>query len=715
MKYKCFLFFNILILASCQEYERMTGIKTRELTQVTYNQATVQGTVDDLSGLPHEAYGFCYGTKEVPTIADSLVQLGSSPKVGDFDAQLKKLNPMTTYYVCAFIKEGDSYIYGKTIRFETTSAPVPVLTVIAPSNISYTSAVFGGLIQNFESDTIIESGLCWGISQNPTINDRKLMNTQHVNPFQYAISGLNAGTTYYGRAYATNKSGIGYSENAVIQTLPFALPAVSTGLATDIMDTSAVCWGTIVSIGDGQISEIGIIYGTTANLNGADNDTAVAPSYSYTTEIARMIWGLEPATVYYYRAYAKNFGGYGMGEIMSFTTLDHIDLPSISFTTIEDFFGMGVKCVAFLNSMDGGVEEAGFAWSTTNPNPEKLDGSHSYGFIEGESFRSEISYSYFIPNTNYYFRAYAKNKAGIGYSETRQYTTLEPQGPAVSSIKVYRIHATSAFVIGSEDPWPGYNSSTSGLCWNTTGNPLKNDGVSQVISDISQAASKYTEGKMDNLLPQTTYYVKVWGENSNGIRYGNELTFTTLADNEVLKDYEGNEYTTVKIGTQTWMQENLISKKYRDGTTIQNVFIYNYDDRNIDYWGIHYPSGSAIYNSTLDACPMGWHVPTKAEWETLATYAGGTQVAGNHLKEAGEIHWYGNNMGDNSTGFTATGTAAMINGDLESPTVVARYWSSTLETTNVNWSIYLFKESPEMKILNLSNTGNAFSIRCIKN
>jgi hypothetical protein len=31
-------------------------------------------------------------------------------------------------------------------------------------------------------------------------------------------------------------------------------------------------------------------------------------------------------------------------------------------------------------------------------------------------------------------------------------------------------------------------------------------------------------------------------------------------------------------------------------------------------------------------CPQGWHVPSDAEWDTLVTYLGGKDVAGNKLK-----------------------------------------------------------------------------------
>ncbi|MGC3978546.1 MAG: fibrobacter succinogenes major paralogous domain-containing protein [Paludibacteraceae bacterium] len=105
----------------------------------------------------------------------------------------------------------------------------------------------------------------------------------------------------------------------------------------------------------------------------------------------------------------------------------------------------------------------------------------------------------------------------------------------------------------------------------------------------------------------------------NGITYG------------TMTDIDGNTYKTVKIGTQTWMAENLKTTKYNDGTAIPNVTNndtwwssttgaycwYNNDISNKATYG-------ALYNwyavNTGKLAPKGWHVPTDAEWTTLENY-----------------------------------------------------------------------------------------------
>lgn len=59
-------------------------------------------------------------------------------------------------------------------------------------------------------------------------------------------------------------------------------------------------------------------------------------------------------------------------------------------------------------------------------------------------------------------------------------------------------------------------------------------------------------------------------------------------------------------------------------------------------------------NGGRNICPIGWHVPSDAEWTTLTTYLGGESAAGGKLKESGTTHWTTPNLGaTNETGFTA--------------------------------------------------------------
>ena len=77
--------------------------------------------------------------------------------------------------------------------------------------------------------------------------------------------------------------------------------------------------------------------------------------------------------------------------------------------------------------------------------------------------------------------------------------------------------------------------------------------------------------------------------------------------------YEGYTYKTVKIGTQTWMAENL---NYYPGTGTGTD-----------------ASGRRVYDweTAMDICPASWHLPSIEEWKTLVNFVGGEEIAGNKL------------------------------------------------------------------------------------
>jgi len=107
---------------------------------------------------------------------------------------------------------------------------------------------------------------------------------------------------------------------------------------------------------------------------------------------------------------------------------------------------------------------------------------------------------------------------------------------------------------------------------------------------------------------------------------------TTNFDFVTCTDADGNNYTTVTIGTQTWMAENLKTTQYNDFTAIPNV------TDNTAWAALSTPAYcwynndaitcknkyGALYNwytvNTAKLAPTGWHVPTNAEWVTLTNY-----------------------------------------------------------------------------------------------
>ena len=94
------------------------------------------------------------------------------------------------------------------------------LTTTAVNSITQNSAKTGGSITHTGDGEITAKGVCWSTSQNPKISDEKSVNTSDVTDFEITLNNLTANTTYYARAFATNKAGTAYGNEVSFTTLP---------------------------------------------------------------------------------------------------------------------------------------------------------------------------------------------------------------------------------------------------------------------------------------------------------------------------------------------------------------------------------------------------------------------------------------------------------------------------------------------------------------
>jgi hypothetical protein len=138
-------------------------------------------------------------------------------------------------------------------------------------------------------------------------------------------------------------------------------------------------------------------------------------------------------------------------------------------------------------------------------------------------------------------------------------------------------------------------------------------------------------------------YASLHFQVSDGIDNSHAENIITFNVNGLLTDYDGNNYNTLVVGTQTWIAENLKSLHYFDGTVIDSVFAYDNNEDTVPTYGRLYTWDAAMYGSATEmvqgVCPVGWHLPSDLEWQTLADFLGGTSVAGGKLKEASLDYW----------------------------------------------------------------------------
>lgn len=163
-----------------------------------------------------------------------------------------------------------------------------------------------------------------------------------------------------------------------------------------------------------------------------------------------------------------------------------------------------------------------------------------------------------------------------------------------------------------------------GICWSDKHTPSIADDTT-----ISGEGTGSFVGYVKKLKSNTKYYFRAYATNHVGTSYGEVMEATTT---ETVADGDGNIYNTVRIGNQLWMSENLKSTHYRNGDPLQIITSDLVQTTGAYSNNVHLGMGWEFYGNyynwyavsdSRNICPPGWHIPTKADWETLIeNYAG---------------------------------------------------------------------------------------------
>ena len=169
-------------------------------------------------------------------------------------------------------------------------------------------------------------------------------------------------------------------------------------------------------------------------------------------------------------------------------------------------------------------------------------------------------------------------------------------------------------------------------------------------------------------------------------------TFTDIRDGKV--------YKIIKIGNQWWMAENLaylpsVSPPTEGSDYEKHYYVYEYNDNNVpaakstDNYEIY----GVLYNweGAKTSCPVGWHLPSDAEWTILTDYLGGKEIAGGKMKEA-NIHWNPpNTEATNESSFSGFPGGYRHGSDLfNSIGKYGYWWSSTEYSSSKAWHRLLY-------------------------
>ena len=289
-------------------------VTTNEITDITATSATAGGNVTLNGNRSITARGVCWSTSENPTIDNNKTTDGTG--TGAFISEITGLTLGMVYYLRAYATNEIGTAYGEQIIFTTDPLKIPTVTTYDISNITSTTAQCGGNVTADGYTPVTARGVCWSISENPTINDSKTSNGSGTGDFTSNITGLTHGTLYYVRAYATNSIGTAYGEQKTFTTLTINLPTVTTADVTKITSTAAKCGGNVTNDGNSSVTARGVCWSTSPNPTINDDKTTNGTGTgSFTSNVT----GLIKNKLYYIRAYATNSAGTAYGEQKSFT------------------------------------------------------------------------------------------------------------------------------------------------------------------------------------------------------------------------------------------------------------------------------------------------------------------------------------------------------------------------------------------------------------
>ena len=246
-----------------------------------------------------------------------------------------------------------------------------------------------------------------------------------------------------------------------------------------------------------------------------------------------------------------------------------------------------------------------------------------------------------------------------------------------------------------------------------------------LISKLENAKKSLEKGNekpaMNQLQAVLSQLESLVGNGTIDSEVGEEIISDTeviVGENPTFIDIrDDREYKTILIGDQLWMAENL-------AYNATGSWAYNDDENNLATYGRLY-----TWEAALTACPVGWHLPSDAEWTVLSTFlinkGYGYEGSGDDIAKslAAATNWNesliagtpGNDMLlNNSCGFSGLpGGSRSPDGNFYHIGYYGRWWSSMEYDTNTGWARTLVNDFTTLHRL-YDHKEHGLSVRCVK-
>lgn len=534
----------------------MAVVTTTAAASITTNSAISGGNVLSDGGSVVTARGVCWATTANPTIAGLHTTDGSG--TGSFTSSLTGLNANTTYHVRAYATNAGGTVYGDDLTFTTLCG---IYTLPFSETFDNTTIpTCWSQIDNQGNGQIWQFGTITGQSPNPALSGNYAYlnsdaygsgNSQNVDLVSPAIdlssfSNVTLQFSHYFKSYSGSSGTLSYSItngsswttiatftttsatnpssfNQVIAAVAgqanvkfkwnytgtygyywgiddisvtgtsTSTPVVSTTAASSITSSTATSGGNVTSAGSSAVTARGVCWSTVANPTISDSHTTEG---SGTGSFTSSLTGLTANTLYHVRAYATNSAGTAYGSDLQFTSSSNTLGVSPSAQTVPSFAGAVVYNVT---SNTNWTASSNGAWCTVTPSGSG-DGilTATYGENTGSARALTITVS----------------AAGATPVEVQLNQLVGEPSNFPADLSAQNIILNWSDATGAILP-TGYLIRMSIVGFSDIITPIDGVEIPNSLTD-KNVAYGIQSAAFTNLIPNTTYYFKLFAYTGNG-------------------------------------------------------------------------------------------------------------------------------------------------------------------------------------------------------
>jgi len=549
---------------------------------------------------------------------------------------LDNLTPETTYTFQTFVSTQYGDFSSTEQSFKTESSNTTISSIVA-TNVSYASVELNATYTNLYSGDEITTDKGFIVSLNVNFDtSTKFSSTSDSEVINATSSQLSSDTIYYIKAFVENSFGTSYGDILEISTLSagynFDIPVVS-----NISFTTADLYTQSINPTELEIVEKGFYISTSSDFSS--NFQVLKDEVTTNSSEARFsATGLILNTTYYVKIYAINQYGTYTSDVMSFQTVDsgynfsNITENDIQYSSV-DLNGS----YSHINSEQVDVSEFGFYVSMNEnnltSNPIKVQ----------SGIDLKISISDLNHNAKYYYQAFVKNEFGEFKSSIFNFSTLDATpifNYNLSSTNIQLSEVNPTLDIQIKD-----RTDVNSLILTYT---RVSDGYSKEFNFLNEVDSDYNGGEksfiISQLLPKTTYSLKMLLRNDYGEFESNEYTFTTLNDTPSIT------YSVNKSGDNS--VDVVANFSTPDGASISRAFLEYKNQEESSYKSIELSvdNNNISINDLIQGPQYDYKLTIQNEWNTYTnneyltlpvTYKLGDEMFGGYIVSIDNTGYHG--------------------------------------------------------------------------